>query len=406
MLDDFLSAFGAALLLLGLAVASIGLYGLLRKRDIFEQLHAAGLVTGPGVILILLASLATGHAETVSSAVLVIGFVLITSSLSTHALALAAWRRRERIAVTRERSSAPASASARPGDPPVTRPMRIVVAHDGSPGADVAVRLVASMAWPAGCRVRLIAVAEGDLTPHVTRDRARALERETSSDVSRALDSAAAMLEWPGLLVDRVVRTGQPAGAILDEASAFGADLVVVGSRGLGWARSLLAGSVAKEVVERAPVAVLVARTDRADHVLLATDGSPASTNATDIVARWPAFAGSRIRVLSVATGVPTYPASTPLTDANHEARQRRIVDAAAIGLIQAGRRAGSHLLVGDAVSRILGFARAESVDLIVLGSRGRTGITRAVLGSVARDVVSSATASVLVVPSRPSGGR
>jgi monovalent cation/proton antiporter MnhG/PhaG subunit len=87
---------GAALLLLGLLLATIGLYGLLRMRDIFHQLHPAGLVTGPAVILVLLACVATGSAEIITSAVLVLLFVLVTSPLSTHAIAQAARRRPRR----------------------------------------------------------------------------------------------------------------------------------------------------------------------------------------------------------------------------------------------------------------------------------------------------------------------
>ena len=92
MLGTLLDAFGVALLALGLAVATIGVYGLLRKADIFHQLHAAGLVTGPAVILILLASAASRSAEIATSAALVVVFVLITAPLSGHAIAQAARR--------------------------------------------------------------------------------------------------------------------------------------------------------------------------------------------------------------------------------------------------------------------------------------------------------------------------
>ena len=88
-----LDVVGAALLMLGLLLATIGLYGLLRMRDIFHQLHPAGLITGPAVIVVLLASVASGSADIITSAVLVILFVLITSPLSTHAIARAARRR-------------------------------------------------------------------------------------------------------------------------------------------------------------------------------------------------------------------------------------------------------------------------------------------------------------------------
>jgi multicomponent Na+:H+ antiporter subunit G len=91
-----LDVLGAVLLALGLTLATIGLYGLLRMRDINHQLHPAGLVTGPAVILVLVACVATGSAEIITSAVLVILFVLITSPLSTHAIAQAARRRPRR----------------------------------------------------------------------------------------------------------------------------------------------------------------------------------------------------------------------------------------------------------------------------------------------------------------------
>lgn len=84
-----------ALLGLGLLLATIGLYGMLRMPQIFDQLHAAGLVTGPAVLLVLLASVATGKAEIITSAGLVAVFVLITSPLSAHAVAQAARRRPE-----------------------------------------------------------------------------------------------------------------------------------------------------------------------------------------------------------------------------------------------------------------------------------------------------------------------
>jgi multicomponent Na+:H+ antiporter subunit G len=92
MAGAVLDAVAIALLALGLLLATIGLYGLLRMADIFAALHAAGLVTGPAVICVLLASVAGGSAEIITSAVLVLLFVGITSPLSGHAVAQAALR--------------------------------------------------------------------------------------------------------------------------------------------------------------------------------------------------------------------------------------------------------------------------------------------------------------------------
>jgi monovalent cation/proton antiporter MnhG/PhaG subunit len=84
---------GTALLAVGLILATIGLYGLLRMPDIFDQLHAAGLNTGPAILVMLLAALASGSAEIITSAALVLVFLLVTSPLSGHAIAQAARRR-------------------------------------------------------------------------------------------------------------------------------------------------------------------------------------------------------------------------------------------------------------------------------------------------------------------------
>lgn len=92
MAGTLLDVAGAALLALGLTLATIGVYGLLRKPDLFSQLHAAGLISGPAIVCVLLAAVATRDLRVISSAVLLILFLLVTSPLSTHAIAQAAYR--------------------------------------------------------------------------------------------------------------------------------------------------------------------------------------------------------------------------------------------------------------------------------------------------------------------------
>jgi len=94
---------GAVLLAGGLLLATIGLFGMLRHPRLVDQLHAAGLITGPAIILVLAASIATLKAEIITSAVLVILFVLVTSPLSGHAIAQAERLRQLR---TKSRSEA------------------------------------------------------------------------------------------------------------------------------------------------------------------------------------------------------------------------------------------------------------------------------------------------------------
>lgn len=84
-----LAVLGTILIALGLAFATAAIVGLLRMDDVYAQLHAAGLITGPALILVLLAALASGDAEIVTSALLILLFVLVTAPLAAHGIARA-----------------------------------------------------------------------------------------------------------------------------------------------------------------------------------------------------------------------------------------------------------------------------------------------------------------------------
>ena len=403
MIESVVGAAGAAVLLLGLALASIGLYGMLRKPTIFEQLHPAGLVTGPGLILVMLAALASGSAEIATSAVLLIAFVLVTGSLSTHTIALAAWR-------SRGWSPPDGRGTARQGpDTAAATPstgMRVLLAHDGSPGAGIATALAASLPWPEGSVIRVIGATDGDVQPFPDREPAEAAEPATPARLAEALAAAAGTLRQPGVTVDHVVRRGEPSIAIADEAAAFGADLVMIGSRGLGPVETVVLGSVAAETVDTAPCSVLVARVAGVRRAALATDGSASSDAAVAAGMRWPILAGMPIAVLAVNTDVPGYsqPSDMSLGEVARTKDVRRIADAAAMRLIGAGRQASAHVRTGDAAAQIVTFAAGHGADLIVVGTRRRTGLRRAILGSVGRSVLTSAEASVLIVKARTDG--
>jgi multicomponent Na+:H+ antiporter subunit G len=96
MISIVLDVVGAALLLLGLVLMTIGLYGVLRLPDTYSQLHAQGLATGPGVIAVLASSVATENAAIITFAALAIAFVVLTSPVSGHAIARSAHRRTAR----------------------------------------------------------------------------------------------------------------------------------------------------------------------------------------------------------------------------------------------------------------------------------------------------------------------
>lgn len=86
-----------ALVVLGLAVMTVGVYGLIRLPDTYARLHAASKIVSFGVISLLLASTATGDPAVVFRVALISAFLLITTPVSAHVVARAAYLRGERM---------------------------------------------------------------------------------------------------------------------------------------------------------------------------------------------------------------------------------------------------------------------------------------------------------------------
>lgn len=300
--------------------------------------------------------------------------------------------------------------------------MRVLVAVDGSGPAGIAVDLVAEIPWPDGTEILVAEVVEtgaglfGGPWPMLAIVEAGDLEADIRGEAQRTVEAARDRLTRPGLTVEPVVLRGRPATAIVDRARRMNADLIVVGSRGHGTIESMLLGSVSAEVVERTSVPVIVARGHRVERVVLAWDGSSFAARAADLVRTWPIFAGSTIRVVSVAdveipwwTGfpmdgspepIPTYADAAQASIEHHDELARDMT----ARLTAAGLAATSDRREGDAATEVLAAASESKADLIVMGTHGRTGLARLVLGSVARNVLQHSTCSVLIVHGVASG--
>lgn len=294
--------------------------------------------------------------------------------------------------------------------------MRALLAYDGSAGAEQAASLVMTTHWPSGSAVRVVAVMEPSaaLVPGLPLTGRLVTSPEVEAQIVDYLDGEVRQLverlRAAGLDVDGDVLRGRPATVLVDEARRFEADLVVAGSRGHGSIASLVLGSVSAEMVDQAPCPVLVARRPTAARVLFATDGSAFASRAERVLAEWPIFAEAEIRVLSVAevarpwhTGIaPTmyrqamdaYAKDLDAAKTQHAAVARDV----AARLQVAGRTVETTVRVGDAAAEIIEEASTWRADLVVLGTRGHTGLSRLVLGSVARNVLQGSASSVLVV--------
>jgi nucleotide-binding universal stress UspA family protein len=291
--------------------------------------------------------------------------------------------------------------------------MRVMLATDGSPAAAIATGFVAERRWPAGTTVEVVSALDVlSLLPapfSPTPADAQPLEDSLHAELRRTLELTAEELRMRGLEVTATLLTGSPVETLIRHAAATGADLIVCGSRGHGELAVLMLGSVSAGLADRAPCPVLVARRTTLRQVLLADDGTGPALAAEDAVATWSMFEGIPVEVLSVAHLPPAWRAAlghlTPPSHREHpdasigRARERAAeVQAQAVArLTAAGRPASGNHWEGDPPAVILSEADACAADLIVVGTHGRHGWDRLMLGSTARAVLLHAHSSVLV---------
>lgn len=293
--------------------------------------------------------------------------------------------------------------------------MKILLAVDGSEPSLTAVSLVTALPLPAGSAVEVMtAIAD---VPEIFGPWPASAPIQTPAELDRAfaqvrarLDEIAAVLAGEGRIVSTLVRRGRPASEIVMEADRFEADLIVVGARGHSPIERLLIGSVSSEVVDQAHCPVLVARTPRFARVLLATDGSTDGSAAAAFLGTSRIFGEPAVKVVSVVDpGMPWWSGISPVdgavaADAYTSALEAATQHARDVASSTAASLGAEHVVVeatprgGEVGSTIVAEATDWQADIVVLGTRGRGLLHRALVGSTSRDVLHHASMSVLIV--------
>jgi nucleotide-binding universal stress UspA family protein len=280
-------------------------------------------------------------------------------------------------------------------------PTRILLATDGSEEAELAARTAADLAKTSS---ELHVVYVLVLAPETLHDPFGTAAREELERRGRArLDELVGRLEASGGAVEGAhLRVGSPGAEIVAQAEELGAGLVVLGSRGLGAMRRALMGSVSDSVVRHAPCPTLVVREEPLTFptkVLLATDGSEEARLAASTAADLAGGTDSELHVVTVGPFIPTVLAATEEEPARMAREARRALDEQ-VGLIEAagGNVAEAHLRLGGPAEEIVALAEDVGAGLIAMGSRGRGGIRRALMGSVSERVVRHAHCPVMII--------
>ncbi len=292
--------------------------------------------------------------------------------------------------------------------------MRILVAVDPSPTRNAIVAELTARPWPSGTIVEVLSVVEPvevwavpELTAQVTA-RTEELAKQTAAGFTAA-----------GLPAKPVVLVGDPKAVIVDYAHQSGVDLLAVGSEVTSGLARIVSGGVARAVLRHAPCSMEIVRAGpgspaQAMKILLATDGSECSNLAARSIAGRPWPAGTEVRVLSVVEPkVSLFEAAfePPLLDAEtvehlraDSMKQAQDAVSAAREIISAVGLPSSEsisVLLDGPKHIILEEARQWGANLIVLGSHGRRGVSRFLLGSTCESVAMHADCSVDVI--RPS---
>jgi len=211
-----------------------------------------------------------------------------------------------------------------------------------------------------------------------------------------------------------IVDDGTAYSRIIEHAEEAGADLIVVGDRGATGLTRVLLGSVAERVIRYAHAPVLVARAAASTgKVLVATDLSDPSLPALTAAAREAVRKDVQVTALHCIEPVGVVAAPEYGIAWAPEVNQRIVKDAregAEQQLAAASQRfdlqAKCRVVEGFPAATILSIAEELQAELIVIGTRGNTGLKRVLLGSVAEAVVRHAACSVLVVRLAEDAGK
>ena len=298
--------------------------------------------------------------------------------------------------------------------------MRILLATDGSRSAERARDLVAAMPWPAGTTIRIVSVVPrgANIAASWTPETAHEPEEDRYRDpgvrahaVALADAERDLSLAHPDARIERFLFRGRPASLILQEARDFAADLIVVGQPrprddrddgprlGLGGGRGSRSRARCSWRDPRRPARSSSPTTGRR------AQGSRRPSSKACPCRPTPRSRSSRSPTPVSRTRPRPRPAlyneaMAQYRESRDEAgREARAVASAAVARFeQLGHRATPCRARRRSGPRNRGVHEGEPDGLLVLGTRGNTGLKRLLLGSVARNVLLHAPCSVLIV--------
>ncbi|HZK14598.1 MAG TPA: universal stress protein [Desulfobaccales bacterium] len=274
---------------------------------------------------------------------------------------------------------------------------KILVCTDGSPDSEGAINAALNLAKTTGSTVFLLEVlfylagyefqSADTLAPPIVN---MELMQAQETAVRERLEARKTEAAREGVTLEPRVRTGSSAyEGILEEAGESQPDLIIMGRHGYTGLTRLLMGSVTARVIGHSPCHVLVVPQGvplSFERLLIASDGSAFSEAAWTAALSLAKTMGSALIGVSVAASDRDIPVATQVV---------RGLEAAAS---EQGIALDTMIPMGRPEETIVKAADFKGASLIIVGSHGRTGLKRLLMGSVAERVIGEAKCPVLVV--------
>lgn len=284
--------------------------------------------------------------------------------------------------------------------------MRTLLAVDGSDNANEALRLLKYLSIDHLVVLHALNVpkpAYPMMVPEVANELYHEIEQGMRADGERLLDRTMSLLPFHTGPVTRVLRVGSPAEVILTTTEQEKIQLIVMGARGLGPIKERLFGSVSHRILTSAPCAKFIVsgsvKTMR--KALLPLKSGSDTEDAIRLLQLNPFRESIELTLVSVLPPITPSWGTAALAAEPLQAREKEnaqlFLESAANQLQRLGYATRTRVLIGTPVESILDQAKGQEVDVILMGSRGRQGIRRLVLGSVSHAVLHHAPCPVLV---------
>ncbi|MDB2250058.1 universal stress protein [Halorubrum ezzemoulense] len=281
----------------------------------------------------------------------------------------------------------------------------ILVPFDGSEGAAEVLHHASEIAHWADATIHVLYVAD------TNRDSVTVVEGQTVDALAQEgediVEEATKTLDSLGVPSETDVVQGDPAPTIVEYAERYDHDLVVMPTHGREGLSRYLIGSVSEKVVRLSSVPVLTVRmqpdeqlTFPYEDILIPTDGSTAATHAAVHLAELAAALDTTVHVLSVVDDSALGPdvrstvAGNESEQAATDAVETVVSDAETHGVTDTVR----HIEHGTPAEEILDCIESNDIHAAGMGTTGKRGTDRILLGSVAEKTVRSAPVPVMTV--------